>query len=224
MGTPLDQNPRGIVPASAIYQIFESVVKVTGFQMARKGVLAKQVSADVIHLITLMPFKGAAYGFRWGVSLPYVPHYRENKLRWHRSIRSAVLDLWDQRTDLPSELKITGTGRNSSVPSRLHGPKLFEQNLRREWREIESTVGQWLDNVSDLIGVLSMSSKQMERIWTGPRHFPPPSLIHAFTLARMGHTAEAEAQLKAIANIEMPKPDQILFQALQKVTLVRKTV
>jgi hypothetical protein len=127
------------------------------------------------------------------------------------------LDLWDQLADLPPYLNFTRVHKNSSIPSGLHGPELFEQNLRREWRDIESTIGQWLDSVSDLSGVLSMSAKQMERVWTGPSHFPPPSLVHVFTLARIGHFAEAEAELKAIADVEIPKPNHLLFQALQKI-------
>jgi hypothetical protein len=217
MRTTLGQDPWETVPAGTIYQIFEDVVKLAGFHMARKGVLARQVSADLIHLINLTRFKGALYGFRWGVSLSYVPHRWENKLLWHRSIRSAALDLWDQLADLPPRVNFMRVRKNSSIPSGLHGRELFEQNLRREWREIESTISQWLDSVSDLSGVLSMSAKQMERVWTGPSHFPPPSLVHAFTLARMGHSAEAEAELKAIADAEIPKPNSLLFQALQKV-------
>lgn len=217
MPTTLGQDPWETVPASTIYRIFESVVKPTGFHMAKKGVLARQVSADLIHLINLTRFKGALYGFRWGVSLAFVPHRWENSLRWHRSIRSAALDLWDQLADLPPYLNVVRAHKNSSIPSGLHGPELFEQNLRREWRDIESTIGQWLDSVSDLSGVLSMSAKQMERVWTGPSHFPPPSLVHAFTLARMGHFAEAEAELKATADVEVPEPNNLLFQALQKI-------
>lgn len=141
----------------------------------------------------------------------------EDTLRWHRSISSAALDLWDQLTDLPPSLNLTRIRQNSSIPSGLHGPELFEQNLRHEWQDIEGTITHWLDSTSDLSGVLSMSAEQMGRVWTGPRHFPPPSLVRAFTLARMGHFAEGEAELKGIAEVEIPKPNSLLFEALQKV-------
>jgi len=212
-----DDNRWEPLAASKIYEIFEDVVKPPGFQKVKKGALGRQVSADVIHLINLAHYKGAMYGFRWGVSSSYLPHRWEKELRWHRSVKSATLDLWEQLADLPEALNLSQLPPNSSIPSGLHGPELFEQNLRREWRDLESTISSWFDKVTDLAGVLAMAEQQMRRVWSGPRHFPPPSLVHAFTLARLGHPVEAEAELNAITKTEIPDPKSLLFQALQKI-------
>lgn len=206
------------VPATTIYQIFEDVVKLPGFQIAKKGALAKQINDDVIHLLHLTPYKGAMYGFRWGVSLTYVPHSWENELRWHRSVKSATLDLWEQRADLPHAFNLTQLPPNSAIPSSLHGPELFEQNLRREWEDLKSTITSWFEKVSNLSGVLAMSEQQMRRSWQGPRHWPPPSLIHAFTLARMGDFAKATAELKAITEFDVSDANGLLLKALMQVS------
>jgi hypothetical protein len=206
------------VPATTIYQIFADVVQLPGFQTVRKGALAKQISDDVIHLITLTAYKGATYGFRWGVSLTYVPHRWENELRWHRSIKSATLDLWEQLADLPEAFNLTQLPPNSSIPSSLHGPERFEERLRAEWRDLRSTITSWLEKVSDLPGVLAMSEQQMQRPWKGPRHWPPPSFVRAFTLARMGEFGKATVELKANADGSLPDPNGLLSKALQQVS------
>lgn len=76
------------IPADEVYRVFEKIVVLSGFQLIRKGMLARQVSEEIIHLINLAAYKGAIYGIQWGVSLNYVPHRWENELRWHRSIKS----------------------------------------------------------------------------------------------------------------------------------------
>ena len=203
-----------IVPASTIYQIFEETVILPKFQIVKNGVLARQVSVDLIHVVKLAAFKGAAYGFHWGVSLTYIPHRWEEELRWHRSMKSATLDLWDQLADLPQAPNHTQV----SIPSSLHGPEAFEHSLRREWQDLKGTITSWLERVSDLSGVLAMSKEQTQRYWKGPRHWPPPGLAHAFTLARMGDFAKATAELKVIADGEASDPNNLLFKALERVS------
>lgn len=185
-------------PAAEIYKIFAAVVTVPGFQSIAKGILARQITSDIIHVIKLEAYKGGTYGFRWGVSLTYMPHSWNTGPRWHRTLTSARLDLFDQLADLPSDLNLTKVAPTAHVPSRLHGAELFQQNLLTEWQDCKTTIAEWLDGVRNLEGVLSRSSEQSHRIWRGPQHYPPPGLVHAFTLARIGRRQEAFTKLAAL--------------------------
>jgi hypothetical protein len=146
-----------------------------------------------------------------------MPHRWENELRWHRTLKSARLDLWDQLMDLPQELNLTRLPPDTSIPSRSHGIKLFEHNLEREWQDLKTTIAGWLDLVRELQGVLSMSSQQEKRSWRGPHHWPPPSLVHAFTLSRMGRRREAFTELNEIIGEGVSDPNGLLVSALEKV-------
>jgi hypothetical protein len=54
---------------------------------------AKPAMRDVVELYSL---KGASIAPRWGLSLDFVPHVAAGRVRWHRTVKSAMLDLvWD---------------------------------------------------------------------------------------------------------------------------------
>jgi len=196
----LENNHWQIVPATKIYEIFHKVVKLPEFEVVGRNLLAKQVSTDLVHLVNLAAYKGALYGLRWGVSLSYVPHRWEKELRWHRSLKSARLDLFDEPMDLPPTLNLAKQPLDQFAPCALHGPEAFERDLTREWQILHNTITSWFERVADLHGILAMSEEQMERSWTGPHHWPPPSLIHSFTLARMGNLERATKELQNITD------------------------
>jgi hypothetical protein len=207
-----------LVPAAKIYEIFAMVVKVPGFQSIAKGILARQITSDIVHVIKLEHYKGAFYGFRWGVSLTYLPHTWDGGLRWHRTLKTARLDLFDQFFDLPPALNRSTLPPGASVPSSLHGVELFQQDLLIKWKDCETTIAEWLDCARNLEGVLSMSSEQSHRVWKGPQHDPPPGLVYAFTLARIGRGQEAHKQLRAlVASGLVSDQNGHLVSALQKV-------
>lgn len=206
------------VPVETVYAIFKEVVAPPGFGLLKGGTLAQRIDDNVTHLIVLGHYKGGMYGLQWGVSLTFVPHTWENDLRWHRTPKSARFDLWEHLFDLPDSLNLAKQPLNSSIPSSLHGPKLFENNLRREWESLRSTIAAWLEQVRDTSGVLARSSEQMKRKWTGPHHWPPPSLVHAFTLARVGRSREASLELNALIDKEISDPNQLLRSALDRVS------
>src|SRR5215813_1028850 len=205
-----------VVPAEEIYRIFKRIIIAPGFQLISKGMLAKQVNDEIIHLIKLTAYKGAIYGLQWGVSLTYVPQRWENELRWHRSFTSAVFDLSDELNDMPEHRHLVEFLQFDCFPSALHGPKLFEKNLKRDWEEVRPILTGWLDRANHLQGVLLRAEEQMQRAWPGPHHWPPPSLVHAFTLARLGRAQQAMAELNAIICNEVRDPNGKLATALQK--------
>ena len=119
--------------------------------------------------------------------------------------------------DLPQELNLTKLSPNAAMPSKLHGLEFFQEELKARWRDFRTTGFGWLERVTDLEGGLAMSAEQTQRTWHGPRHWPPPSLVHAFTLSRSGQVQDAVAQLNAIVDVEVTDPNGLLVSALEKI-------
>lgn len=66
--------------------------------------------------------KGASYVPIWGISLDFVPHVAGNRLAWHRTDKSARMDLvydpvdFDERWQERSRCKLQLFDKGSQVP------------------------------------------------------------------------------------------------------------
>jgi hypothetical protein len=187
-----------------------------GFAFARKGVLLKQATPDIGHVIKLVQYKGGEYGFRWGVSLSYVPHEWKNRVAWHRTAKSARLDLSD-RVEVDLENRDELPGDELLYASYIHGENQFTRELKRAWGHLNSVIFASLEQLSDLAGVLAKAEQQEARTWRGPRHWPPPALVHAFTMAKLGRREEAAKELEELCREEDFDPNRNLMRALEKV-------
>ena len=65
------------------------------FGRVRDGLYATRVDREIISVLRLEPWKGAAYSFSWGVSLAYVPDDLIEAPRFHRTEKASRLDLWE---------------------------------------------------------------------------------------------------------------------------------
>src|SRR4051812_45253094 len=65
----------------------------TGFSPISRRRWARPRLAWCCDVFELQALKGAAISARWGLSLAYVPHVQGGRLRWHRTLKSAILDL-----------------------------------------------------------------------------------------------------------------------------------
>jgi aspartyl/asparaginyl-tRNA synthetase len=86
------------VPAEKVHSIFSDVLNPAelGFILAKRGTWARQIDADIFHVIKLDALKGGAYGLSYGLSLSYVPYPYVPQLKWHRTLKSVSLDLREQ--------------------------------------------------------------------------------------------------------------------------------
>jgi len=89
-----------LVPSAAFNEAlraaFDSKLGGHGFE-AEKGLKwVRSAKPEIRDVIELYSVKGAAAAARWGVSLDFVPHVAAKRVRWHRTAKSAALDLvWD---------------------------------------------------------------------------------------------------------------------------------
>ena len=101
--------------------------------------------------------------------------------------------------------------------SYIHGENQFTRELKRAWGHLNSVIFASLEQLSDLAGVLAKAEQQEARTWRGPRHWPPPALVHAFTMAKLGRREEAAKELEELCREEDFDPNRNLMRALEKV-------
>jgi hypothetical protein len=209
------------VPAERIYSIFSQTVKPveTGFVMAKRGYLARQIDADIFHVIKLDALKGAAYGFSYGLSLSYVPYPYIPEVRWHKSLKSVSLDLREQ----PQEHWVDRKGDNPQVErylvTSMLGEKCFREELETAWALSSQRIHAWFDSARNFASILEKCEQHLNRSQTGIRYIPGPRLVRAFTYAKTGRSSEAEAELELFLN-EYQEGDESranLHAALRKV-------
>jgi hypothetical protein len=145
-------------------------------------------------LLEVRAMKGAALQLWWGFSLDYVPHISGGKLRWHRTVKSAMLDV------MP-EIESLAVDPNLSV---LFGKRRFIADLQRviphtlAHAEVAWGRGESLQGIADLL------SDFRARKSSGPGfyNFVQLPLALAFTLARLGRWEEGESELDSVLQSE----------------------
>ena len=186
------------VPAARIYAIFGEIVApdTPGFAIARPGLLARSIDRDITHVIKLRALKGASYDVCFGVSLSYVPYPYVPKVKWHRTLKSANLDLLEEpQVDWWRASTRKAADVNPYLTQVLLGEKCFREELSRAWKETSWQALAWFDATRSLQGILQKSVAHLTRKQDGPRHLPGPRLVSAFTLGKLRRLDEANSEL-----------------------------
>jgi hypothetical protein len=165
------------------------------FARVEDGRYVKQIDADIAHVLKLKELKGAQYSLAWGVSLAYVPDKASLPLRFHGTLERARLDLWQD-----SHLRAGEQAPPSELASGLHGEDILRSGLTSMWRSALPLAQTWWEAASTLDGILGVSEEQVRLERPGEAHHdPPPQLIRVLTMARLGHSADVESGLGALA-------------------------
>jgi hypothetical protein len=182
------------VPADKIHSIFIDVLRPAemGFVLAKRSYWARQIDADIFHVIKLDALKGGAYGLSYGVSLSYVPYPYVPKLKWHRTLKSVSLDLREQpqvhMVDSIHKTPETGTCTAFS----MLGEKCFREELEKVWALSSPRMAAWFDSTRDFAGILAKCGEHLAIDQSGIRYLPGARLVRAFTYANTGRPNEAK--------------------------------
>lgn len=185
------------VSAERVHAVFVDVVKPAdlGFVLAKRGYWARQIDADICHVIKLDALKGGAYGLSYGLSLSYVPYPYVPKLRWHRSLKSVSLDLREQpQVHLADSEHLVPEG-SFCVASIMLGEGCFREELERGWKFCSPRISAWFDATRSCAGILEKCAEHLGRTQQAIRYVPGARLVRAFTYAKMGRCNEATAEL-----------------------------
>lgn len=186
------------VPAKRIYETFEEILEPAriGFASAKPGSLARPVNSDITHLIKFRPLKGASYDICFGASLSYVPYPYVPKVRWHRTVKSANLDLLEEpqlnwwHAANPGERDV-----NPFLVQSMLGEKCLREELSRAWEKSRVEATKWFATAQSLPEILRKCEIQLLRKQDGPRNLPGARLVRAFTLGRLARRDEAVSEL-----------------------------
>jgi len=211
------------VPAERIHSIFSETLKPadTGFVLAKRGYLAKQIDANIFHVIKLDALKGGAYGFSYGLSLSYVPYPYVPKVKWHKTLKSVSLDLREQPQVHWVDTKSDKTPIESYLATSMLGEKCFREELEKAWTLCSHRINTWFDSARNFAGILKKCEEHLTKAPTEVLYIPGARLVRAFTYAKTGRSKEAEAEL-ALFLTEYQEGDVAranLYAALREVAL-----
>jgi hypothetical protein len=177
------------IPAQTIYQAFVEIVRpdILEFTETRLGTYARSASPHIFHMLSLQAYKGRNYGIRWGVSLSYVPHNWDERLRWHKTLKSCRYDLFEEPASYPPLLK---SGIEDFYAPTIFGEACFRSELTRIWTGISPAIKQWFITTSSLQQVLQRAEEQVKRNWE-LRHYPDPAIAYLLTMAILGDSVTA---------------------------------
>ena len=193
------------VSAESARLIFEEIVaedlSKLGFTIIKPFLLGRPVDKDIIQLIKLKRVKGISYILMWGVSLSFVPHRWDSKVEWHRTLKSAHFDLFEQglSAEREADSRIRPTDPEPYVDW-LRGNACFNDDLVRVWGALRPHIMQWWDTGRTLEDLLGIARRQEELHWRSFRHFPPQELVIACILARHGRLEESEEYFEQSAD------------------------
>ena len=138
----------------------------------------------VRRMFQLQLLKGAAIKACWGFSLDFVPHISAGRVRWHRSSKSARLDVIVDPKDMPQASYLRGHSRLDSDLERLM-PEAIKR-AESDWKR-----GATLAGMLDLVRYLRDSRSNC----FGYQMYTQLPLAFAFLSAKVGDKNEADQAL-----------------------------
>lgn len=193
-----DEYGNELVPATRVYEIALDVMLPDEMNLSvlNPGYYAARSEHGIVHLLKLFPTKGASYYVRWGLSLGYVPHKWNPKLRWHRTLKSARFDVWESAFDYFDLGRKHWREWERFLVTKSNGETYLRKQMNEMWTRLAPVVQEWFASTTTLSGVLSAIDRQIDREGASSDHFPPPPLVRAFTLSRTGEIQEARLALR----------------------------
>lgn len=139
--------------------------------------------------------KGASYVPVWGISLDFVPHVSGKRIAWHRTEKSARMDLVYDPVDFDARWQ-----ERSSIGA-LRGPDATLHDARRVLPAAIRQAIDWLDAGGDVAAALERAEFLRSADRPGRRFafesYVQQPLAYAFLLARNGSREEALKMLDA---------------------------
>lgn len=182
MTTDSAATPAAEVDAT-LSQIAGPLLAASNFRPATRRRWVRSYS-PIRHVFEVGAMKGGVFMPRWGVSFDFVPHVKGNALAWHRTEKSAMLDLVYDPVDFDAEWQ-----RHWAMDS-LHGPDGLRRDARRVLPLAVGKACAWLDGITDLTSALRraewlQTADRPGRRFAFVNHVQQP-LAYAFLLARGG--------------------------------------
>ena len=163
-----------------------------GFERIKANRWVHSGHAPIRRIFALSGLKGLSTAPVWGLSFDFVPHLAAgDEVRWHRTPKSAGLDLPYDPIDYTRDVKSWSLSRFEAAGALEKAAHSLAE------KSIQSAVAFWAR-----IGSLEDVPKVFEEWQTRPFvrfgfiNYVHASLVYAFVLARLGRPSEASAWLE----------------------------
>ena len=177
------------VPAARRQELFNAHTRLDaeGFTEVRRGFFVREGAPEIFHVLSHHARVGVTY-ISWGVSLAFVPHEFGTRVRFHRTLKSADLDLFN-----PSW--------GDEGANYLHTETPWIRDMKAMWARAWPRAVEFWDRGSAVEGVLHLAealsaAPPTESGTTQDSFFiTGPKFVRSMALARLGREAEARASL-----------------------------
>jgi len=209
-----------VVPAKRVDTILDATFGASlladGFAQIRHRVWARARVPDITDVFNIQALKGASLSATWGFSITFVPHVSAGKVKWHRTLKSARLDVRYDPRNFPTRKESPDLQLDT-----LYGEsELRDQGSALAALAIPQALRFWggVNRVVDLRDVLEgLRQKDKDAVAFGFYNYIQHPLALAFTHARLGDRVAAFDELSRSAWFQNDPADlkAALIQALE---------
>ncbi len=185
-----------MVPADRFHEIlrdtFDAPLRARGFDEVKQDRWVRSTKAPIRELVTLYALKSLSSVPCWGFSLDFVPHLvRGEEIKWHRSSKSALMDLAYDPLDYTRDVDEWSVPRFGSVEEiRIRAAEIAERAT-----SMADVFFARVTAVDDIVGLFEeMRTRPFVRF--GFDNYPRNALAYAFTLANVGRWVAAREWLQ----------------------------
>jgi hypothetical protein len=188
---------------------FDDALKPHGFEKISGRRWVRSTKQPIREIVELATINNACFNPRWGFSLDYVPHIAVGGVKWHRTNKSAMVDLTFDPADLEDirVWAIYNTANRESV-------KLAGIASARRVVALAIPLFERVREVGDLRPVFEDRLRQ-RNLRFGFFNYVQHPLAYAFTFAKLRNAAAATEWLQKAFD---QRPDDFDVATRQKLT------
>ena len=187
------------VPAADLDRIiaadFGPALQQRGFEMVGRRKWVRSSKRPIRELFLIQALKGRALSPYWGFSLDYVPHVSRSAVGWHRTPKSARLDLRFDPLDYES---VNGRDPERWVIPSINGlerTRVAASRCAREAVQVAEEFWNLVETVYDLPQAFELQ-RNRPSIRFSFYNYVQHLLAYAFTLVKIRRESEAEKELR----------------------------
>lgn len=160
-----------------------------GFESHRQLVWVRSADAPIRQVFKLELLKGAGLDFAWGLSLDFVPHVSGSRVKWHRTPKTAMLDLG-----------VRPRRRGTSGLTYLWGAAPLRARIESAIEEIRFDAEKFWASATVLADLPAVFGAVRDYYSINPGlgfyNFIQHPIAYAFSLAKVGRLGEALMEIE----------------------------
>lgn len=165
-----------------------------GFELQKPLHWVGSADAPIRQVFSFMQYKGGVIAPLWGLLLDFVPHVAGAQVKWHRTVKSARLDLIRDSRDRNMEF------------SYMWGPEELERNAPAAISKaliVARILWEAAKSIPELATAFISTKQLMSTGGLGFYNYVQHPLAFAFVLAKLGQSEPANAEFARFLRSDM---------------------